>query len=1404
MNTFLLSFDATTSFSGGNPPTLEILVGGVVVSSVVMQSGATSYDVFVEYTGTAPSTLDLRFDGSSGDPGDTITFTAVSINDSALNLGTDLTATILMQAQTSGVTAANDLFGHVTPTLGATTISGTGSDDGALNGSDTDDTIDALAGNDWVRGRGGNDEINGGTGADYIFGEDGNDTILGGGGDDVLFGNDGDDILYGEADNDYLIGGDGSDLLNGGAGNDGILGDAGDDVIFGEDGDDYLIGDAGDDILIGDDGNDILVGGADNDALSGGDNDDQLIGGTGNDLLAGGAGADEIFGEDGADTASGGAGDDNIYGGDGNDELDGGDDNDSISGGDGDDIIDGDAGTDTLIGGAGADTMSGGAGADVLHGHGLDADAISTILSANPNVTYSEDTGSFYQFVNANVNYATAQAAATANTLSGVAGHLLTVTTAAENTFVANITTDNSWTSGQDVAQDGTWQWNAGPESGVQFSSQTPTAVNNMHVSWAGGQPQTNTEYNTIFYTDGTWHDWVDTSTHSYIIEWEGGQFSDDNAIDTIDGGSGNDQIYGWGGDDILSGGADNDNLFGGAGADTLNGDGGTDTLVGGAGADIIDGGDGNDNIILVNGDFAAGESITGGNNTDTITLGNATTVDFSTGTLATVENLNGSGNDDNVTMSALQFVDFTTIDLGGGSADVLNMQATGTEDISALGLPTVSNVETGNLTGSTGNDNLTITGAQIDSIVTATGTIDFDTGTDILNITSTSADLNTLGATDGSVSGLETISASSAGAAVTIDMSGQTENFTLLEGGGSGDTITGGDGNDTLTGNGGADTLAGGGGDDILNGGNGDDVIYGADNNGVATPSVDNNALQFDGANDSISLSGLNNNTSNGSTVTVEFWMEWDGTANSMPFSFQQASGTQHYNLWFDGTRFGFNSWANNIFGISSAGLANTLVHVAAVFTDNDISANQLYIDGVAQSLSFVRGGDSDTNAQLTTTGQISGVTSTNTYDFDGVLDEVRIWNGTRTSTEINDNMDVRLTGSETNLVAYYDFENISNGAGGITDEGPNGDDGTLNGTTVATASVTRNDIISSGGYTGDGDTSETNTINGGAGADTIYGSVGTDTLNGGADDDTIYSGSDSTNWDAAVAAVLAANAGVVYSAATNSFYQVVASTVDWDVANAAANVATLTGYTGVTGHLATITSQAEQDFLEAQVGGNSAWLGGGDFGTEGVWRWTAGPEAGVQFANSTGGQIGSWYNSWAGGQPNDSDGTQDYLYMLNGTDWADLVIEGDGSTGFVTVPRYIIEWEADTLITTVESTTIDGGSGDDTLYANDGIDTFVYDSATWSGSGDVDTIENFDTASRDAIDISDLLTGYTYTTSDITDFVQLTEASGNTTIAVDANGTTGGTNFVDVATLNGVTGLDLYQMIAADNLIV
>ena len=110
---------------------------------------------------------------------------------------------------------------------------------------------------------------------------------------------------------------------------------------------------------------------------------------------------------------------------------------------------------------------------------------------------------------------------------------------------------------------------------------------------------------------------------------------------------------------------------------------------------------------------------------------------------------LTGSSGSDTIPISATQWAGFSTIDLGSGT-DILNVVASG--DISLLATPVVSNVELGNLTGTVSGDSMTLTGVQLDAIIIGGGVIDLGAGADAINITSTSADLNALGATDTSI----------------------------------------------------------------------------------------------------------------------------------------------------------------------------------------------------------------------------------------------------------------------------------------------------------------------------------------------------------------------------------------------------------------------------------------------------------------------------------------------------------------------------------------------------------------------------------------------------------------------------------------------------------------------------
>ena len=94
-----------------------------------------------------------------------------------------------------------------------------------------------------------------------------------------------------------------------------------------------------------------------------------------------------------------------------------------------------------------------------------------------------------------------------------------------------------------------------------------------------------------------------------------------------------------------------------------------------------------------------------------------------------------------------------------------------------------------------------------------------------------------------------------------------------------------------------------------------------------------------------------------------------------------------------------------------------------------------------------------------------------------------------------------------------------------------------------------------------------------------------------------------------------------------------------------------------GETGHLVTITSAAEQTFLNGLTGSTLYYIGAADTGTEGDWKWVAGPEAGESFWISGTTQPG-YYSNWSFSEPNDLGGNEDFAvanWGFGGT-WNDI----------------------------------------------------------------------------------------------------------------------------------------------------
>ncbi len=106
-------------------------------------------------------------------------------------------------------------------------------------------------------------------------------------------------------------------------------------------------------------------------------------------------------------------------------------------------------------------------------------------------------------------------------------------------------------------------------------------------------------------------------------------------------------------------------------------------------------------------------------------------------------------------------------------------------------------------------------------------------------------------------------------------------------------------------------------------------------------------------------------------------------------------------------------------------------------------------------------------------------------------------------------------------------------------------------------------------------------------------------------------------------------------------------------------------------------------------------------------------------------------------------------------------------------------------------------GGIGSDLLRGSTGADSFLFSNLSEAG----DTILDFD-AANDTIDLSRMLVGFPGTLAFVSRYVRLIESGNSSILQVNRDGTDD--DFVDIALIRGLTGVNARQLFADDALIL
>jgi hypothetical protein len=186
-----------------------------------------------------------------------------------------------------------------------------------------------------------------------------------------------------------------------------------------------------------------------------------------------------------------------------------------------------------------------------------------------------------------------------------------------------------------------------------------------------------------------------------------------------------------------------------------------------------------------------------------------------------------------------------------------------------------------------------------------------------------------------------------------------------------------------------------------------------------VVTSKPKDRYIEFDNSNDFLDAGNI---PLNNQSFTIEFWAkryavdEWD-------FVIGQGQGdtNRHFHVSFrEANTFSMGFGYNDV--DSTETYTDTDWHHWAVSYDTNTMTQKLYRDGV-----MVASRTATSHFLGTGNLYIGRYCADNLHNYNGALDDLRIWYVVRTQEQIQENKDIELSGDEEGLVAYWKFNEIN-----------------------------------------------------------------------------------------------------------------------------------------------------------------------------------------------------------------------------------------------------------------------------------------------------------------------------------------------------------------------------------------